>query len=59
MFRLDKQNRPEIYNLMTLMAAATDSTIENVYEQYKVFHPGEFHCRIVEWPFLNLRWPMR
>ena len=34
--RIDKENRPEIYNLMTIMAAATNKTIENVYDEFKV-----------------------
>lgn len=34
--RLDKDARPEIYNLVSLMAAATNQTLEAVYEQYKV-----------------------
>lgn len=33
---LEKDKRPEIYNLLSLMAAATNVSIETAYNQYKV-----------------------
>ena len=34
--RLDREKRPEIVNLLTLMAAATGESVQKVYDAYKV-----------------------
>lgn len=34
--RLDREKRPEIVNLLTLMAAATGESVQKVYDTYKV-----------------------
>ena len=39
--RLDREKRPEIVNLLTLMSAATGESLEKVYEQYKVIVASE------------------
>ena len=44
--RLEKEKRPEVYNLLTLMAAATDTSIEQVYDEYKVGRVGRGEERI-------------
>lgn len=44
--RLEKEKRPEVYNLLTLMAAATDTSIEKVYDEYKVRMVGRCEDRI-------------
>lgn len=46
--RLDKEERPEIYNLLSLMAAATNQSMEAVFEQYKVALRGEFHVGLLD-----------
>jgi len=43
---LEKEKRPEVYNLLTLMAAATDTSIEKVYDEYKVGMVGRCEDRI-------------
>lgn len=46
--RLDKEERPEIYNLLSLMAAATNQSMEAVFEQYKVTLRREFHVGLLD-----------
>ena len=41
--RLDKEKRPEVYNLVTLMAAITNRSIEEVANEYKVEFPPLVH----------------
>ena len=56
--RLDKDARPEIYNLLSLMAAATNQTLEAVYEQYKVAEGGKSQCRTARWHSSSHNWQM-
>lgn len=58
-YRLDKDARPEIYNLLSLMAAATNQTLEAVYEQYKVAKGEKSQCRTARWHSSNRNWQMR
>ncbi|CBK24694.2 uncharacterized protein [Blastocystis hominis] len=45
---LDKDARPEIYNLVSLMAAATNQTLEAVYEQYKDCSMAQFKPQLAD-----------
>lgn len=57
--RLEKEKRPEVYNLLTLMAAATDTPIEKVYEEYKVGVIGGCENRISRCRYSSLLWRTR